>query len=227
MPNPRANKQESRAWSRAHRKTARRRLLPVVLAGLALLANFAAGNLQTTPNAIALKFEAPAALAEPPSEPITSRPVVDRFDFVGAAALKSVSFTRRDPLDLPPVSGVLVPPRQAERVVLKPLPPQETIEASEHGRKELRISAPRVAGWSTVRTIETREVTTPVRLDTKKSYSVSSPTPARPRRYKSRTKSSKRPRMYRSRTKSSKTRAPKKNLYRPSRSWKARALFPG
>jgi len=103
-----------------------------------------------------------------PAEPITSRPVADRFDFIGPAVVSTLADHQSAPprhefASLPASELNSLPAASASAVpkpvrVLQALPPQSTLTADNSQQTPRSSKTPQVAGWRLMRTIKTEEV---------------------------------------------------------------------
>lgn len=118
----------------------------------------------------------PTAAITIAQEPITSRPVADRFDFAGAAIVTTLAQFNQDPAGQQfaalPTTELKSLPASQQTVSLSPvreltaLPPLVQLTATLD-QPALRASkVPQVAGWSLIRTIETEELSEEASLTT-------------------------------------------------------------
>lgn len=115
---------------------------------------------------------APAAAAtnahDLATEPITTRPVADRFDFIGPAIVTTVAEYERAPssrdfaslpaTELTPLPADKVSTIPKPRLLLRSLPPASTLTADNTEPPTRTAKAPQVAGWRMIRTIKTQEL---------------------------------------------------------------------
>ncbi len=110
----------------------------------------------------------PLKIAGPAAEPITTRPVADRFAFINSAIGSMMAdleignsknrFASLTASELKPVTPAQLSELQLVDRELAALPPETTLSASPLRVNKGLTNAPQVAGWRLIRTVTTEEL---------------------------------------------------------------------